>query len=183
MTVADRDGNVVSLINSLFVAFGSGLVAGRTGIALQNRGRGFVLDPAHPNCIAPGKRPFHTLIPGAAVRRRRAARRRSASWAATCRRRDICRWCRTCVDHGCNIQEALDQPRFHYLGGREVALEDDFPDDVKRRLARSGTSVEESADGAAARRLRRRAGHHDRPATGAYWGGSDRRKDGCAIGY
>ncbi|MBI3784044.1 MAG: gamma-glutamyltransferase, partial [Deltaproteobacteria bacterium] len=63
LTTADRQGNIVSLINSLYFAFGSGMVAGDTGIALQNRGYGFASDPLHPNCLAPRKRPFHTIIP------------------------------------------------------------------------------------------------------------------------
>jgi len=64
LTVADGDGNVVSFINSIFMEFGSGLVAGSTGITLQNCGASFALDPAHPHSIEPGKRPFHTLILG-----------------------------------------------------------------------------------------------------------------------
>ena len=68
VTAADRAGNVVSLINSLYFPFGSGMVAGDTGIALQNRGYGFVVDPAHPNCLAPRKRPFHTIIPSMLMR-------------------------------------------------------------------------------------------------------------------
>jgi len=182
LTVADRDGNVVSLINSLFGPFGSGLVADGTGITLQNRGRGFVLDPAHPNCIAPGKRPFHTLIP-ALLCDAGGPRVSFGVMGGDVQAQGHLQVVSNLVDHGLNIQEALDQPRFHYLGGAGVALEDDFPADVKQHLAERGHTLE----GPLAAMLRGGFGGGQGimidPATGAFWGGSDRRKDGCAIGY
>ncbi len=68
LTAADRNGNVVSLIQSIYESFGAGIVAGDTGIALHNRGSLFSLQPGHPNVIAPGKRPFHTLVPAMVLR-------------------------------------------------------------------------------------------------------------------
>ena len=182
LTVADREGNVVSLINSLFGPFGSGLVVPGTGIALQNRGRGFVLDPAHPNCIAPGKRPFHTLIP-AMLCDADGPRVSFGVMGGDVQAQGHLQVVSNLVDHGMNVQEALDQPRFHYLGGPAVALEDAFPEFVRMRLGALGHEVK----GPLAALLRGGFGGGQGimidPATGAYWGGSDRRKDGCAIGY
>lgn len=183
LTVADADGNVVSLINSLYGAFGSGLVAGDTGIALQNRGRGFVLDPAHPNCIAPGKRPFHTLIP-AMLFDDAGPRVSFGVMGGDVQAQGHVQVVSNLVDHGLNVQEALDAPRFHYLGGAEVALEEDeVPPDVRERLAELGHAVQPPVMAL----LRGGFGGGQAiardPATGCWWGASDRRKDGCAIGY
>ncbi len=182
LTVADAEGNVVSLINSLYGAFGSGLVAGDTGIALQNRGRGFVLDPAHPNCIAPGKRPFHTLIP-AMLFDDAGPRVSFGVMGGDVQAQGHVQVVSNLVDHGLNVQEALDAPRFHYLGGAEVALEDEVPAEVRERLAALGHAVQPPIMAL----LRGGFGGGQAiardPTTGCWWGASDRRKDGCAIGY
>jgi gamma-glutamyltranspeptidase/glutathione hydrolase len=183
LTVADGEGNVVSLINSLYQGFGSGMVVGDTGIALQNRGRGFVLDPAHPNCIAPGKRPFHTIIPAMLFR----ADRPLVSFGvmggdvqAQAHVQVVSRM----VDEGLNVQEALDQPRFHFLDGSRVALEAGGDTSaLAAGLADRGHTVEHETATLLRGGFGGGQGIMVDPVTRAYWGGSDRRKDGVAIGF
>lgn len=182
LTVADDAGNVVSLINSLYGPFGSGLVVDGTGIALQNRGRGFVLDPTHPNCLAPGKRPFHTLIP-AMLCDAAGPRVSFGVMGGDVQAQSHLQVVSNLVDHGMNVQEALDQPRFHYLGGPSVALEDDFPAAVTQALADLGHDVQDPFAAILRGGFGGGQGIMIDPQTGAFWGGSDRRKDGCAIGW
>ncbi|HVN86329.1 MAG TPA: gamma-glutamyltransferase [Candidatus Binatia bacterium] len=182
LTTADREGNVVSLINSLFMPFGSGMVAGDTGIVFHNRGYGFSLDPAHPNCIAPGKRPFHTIIPAMLLKEHRPIVSFGVMGGDVQAQGHV-QVVSNMVDYGCNIQEALDFPRFNYLDGINVAIEDDYESATRTELTRRGHAVL----GESAALLRGGFGGGQGimidPATGAYWGGSDRRKDGSAIGF
>ncbi len=141
LTVADDDGNVVSFINSRFAGFGSGLVAGDTGIALQNRGASFSLDPDHPNSLEPGKRPFHTLIPG-------LIRFDEDDWAAFgvmggyMQPQGHVQTVSNMVDYGMPLQRALDEPRWRYRESGELALEPHFDDDVAAQLVRKGHDVQ-----------------------------------------
>ncbi|MFC5136096.1 MULTISPECIES: gamma-glutamyltransferase [Haloferacaceae] len=140
LTVADEAGNVVSYINSRFAGFGSGLVAGDTGIALQNRGSSFSLDPDHPNHIEPGKRPFHTLIPG-------LVRFDEDDWAAFgvmggyMQPQGHVQVISNLVDYGMPLQRALDEPRWRYRESGELALEPHFDDDVAAKLVRKDHDV------------------------------------------
>jgi gamma-glutamyltranspeptidase / glutathione hydrolase len=182
LTTADAAGNVASLINSLYFPFGSGMVAGDTGIVLQNRGYGFVADPAHPNCVAGGKRPFHTIIPAMLFRDGRPLVSFGVMGGDVQAQGHV-QVVSNLVDYGLNIQEALDYPRFHYLDGAEVALETAQAPDTRARLAAMGHAVL----GEDAVLVRGGFGGGQGllidPATGCYWGGSDRRKDGCASGF
>ncbi|QHS17732.1 gamma-glutamyltransferase [haloarchaeon 3A1-DGR] len=176
LTVADDEGNVVSYINSRFAGFGSGLVAGRTGIALQNRGASFSLDPAHPNALEPGKRPFHTLIPG-------VARLDDDDWAAFgvmggyMQPQGHLQVITNVVDYGMPIQRALDEPRWRYRESGELALEPQFDDELAAGLVRRGHRVRTlTADEFGGAQLVRND-------DGVLSGATDPRKDGNAQGY
>jgi gamma-glutamyltranspeptidase/glutathione hydrolase len=140
LTVADEAGNVVSYINSRFAGFGSGLVAGDTGIALQNRGASFSLDPDHPNSLEPGKRPFHTLIPG-------VVRFDEDDWAAFgvmggyMQPQGHVQVISNLVDHGMPLQRALDEPRWRYRESGELGVEPQFDDDAAAKLVRKDHDV------------------------------------------
>jgi gamma-glutamyltranspeptidase/glutathione hydrolase len=182
LTTADRYGNVVSLINSLFFAFGSGMVAGNTGIVLQNRGYGFSLDPKHPNCIAPGKRPFHTIIPAMLLKDGRPIVSFGVMGGDVQAQGHV-QVVSNMVDYSFNIQEALDHPRLQYLDGARVALERDHDASVRRDLSERGHVVEDEAAALLRGAFGGGQGIMIDPVTGSYWGGSDRRKDGCAVGF
>jgi gamma-glutamyltranspeptidase/glutathione hydrolase len=140
LTVADDEGNLVSFINSRFAGFGSGVVAGDTGIALQNRGASFSLDPEHPNSLEPGKRPFHTLIPA-------LAKFDEDDWAAFgvmggyMQPQGHAQVISNIVDYGLPLQAALDLPRWRYRESGELAVEGRLDGTVQSKLARKGHDV------------------------------------------
>lgn len=180
ITAVDADGNAVSFINSLYMGFGSGVVAGDTGICLQNRGAGFVLDPAHPNCVAPGKRPYHTIIPCMVTRGDRL-------WASFgvmggfMQPQGHVQVLVNMLDFGMNPQEALDAPRFElidpYLRQEAVALEHDPP--VAQALAARGHVIadQQGMFGFGGGQV------IVVDEAGVRHAGSDPRKDGCAVAY
>ncbi|WP_416840323.1 gamma-glutamyltransferase [Haloferax sp. DFSO52] len=138
--VADAAGNVVSFINSRFAGFGSGLVAGDTGIALQNRGASFSLEADHPNRLEPGKRPFHTLIPGLLEFGKN-------DWAAFgvmggyMQPQGHVQVVSNIVDYGLPVQAALDAPRWRYREDGTLAVEDRLAGSIGAKLARKGHDV------------------------------------------
>lgn len=186
IAAVDRDGNAVSLIQSLYGVFGSGVVAGRTGVMLQNRAAYFSLDPAHPNRLEPGKIPLHTLIAS-------MAKRDGRLWAVLgCMGADGQPQIQMqayvgLIDHGLGMQEALDAPRFlswrFALGEPRDTLhiEARFPADTLAELERRGHLLDRWGD------WNEFAGHAHGilidPVTGLRHGGSDPRSDGAAIGY
>lgn len=176
LCVVDRDGNACSLINSLFQGFGSGILAENSGVMLQNRGFGFRVERGHPNCIAPHKRPMHTIIPGMVTRAGRALmpygvmgghfQPMGQTWFLS-----------NMLDYGLDVQEALDLPRVFPTAGK-VEIERGVPAAVLGRLRAMGhdlVGVERPHGGGQA--------IWTDPSTGIHVGGSEPRKDGMALGY
>jgi gamma-glutamyltranspeptidase/glutathione hydrolase len=182
-TVVDKDRNAVSFINSLFNSFGSGVVAGDTGIMLHNRGSGFVLQADHPNRLEPGKRPFHTLIP-AMVFKDGQLLMSYGVMGGDIQAQGHAQVLINLIDRGLNLQQAIDAPRVRYVSGRGVMMEDTLPPAVIADLIGRGHERVLPAAGIMHRALMGggQAIMID-PKTGALSGASDIRKDGLAIGY
>ncbi|MBW7916758.1 MAG: gamma-glutamyltransferase family protein [Trueperaceae bacterium] len=180
LTTADAAGMMVSFIQSNYHGFGSGVVVPGTGISLQNRGAGFSLDPKHPNHVAGGKRPFHTIIP-AFLTQGGAPRMSFGVMGGPMQPQGHVQMVVRLVDHAQNPQAAADAPRWRVMGGLEVALEDGFPAETVAGLEALGHVVRRSKVGedfgfGGAQLAYRLDG-------GGYVAGSDPRKDGQAVGY
>jgi len=180
LTVADAQGNMVSFINSLFEAFGSTVVVPGTGFALQDRGAGFTLEPDMPNTVAPGKRPFHTLIPGFVTKPTPAGEEPWMSFGVmggSMQPQGHVQFLLNLLVFGMDVQQAIDMPRFRHLDGLRVALEPPIPDSVRGALATLGHQIVDLAPGSA-------GGAQAIIRWGHGWvAGSDPRKDGQAAGY
>jgi gamma-glutamyltranspeptidase/glutathione hydrolase len=179
LSAADEQGMMVSFIQSNYYGFGSGIVVPGTGISLQNRGAGFVLTPGHPNRVAGGKRPFHTIIPGFVTEQGRP-RLSFGVMGGPMQPQGHLQMVVRLYDYGQNPQAAADAPRWRVLDGLEVALEPGFADGVLNELAARGhritkTTPEESFSFGGAQLILR--------TDDGYVGASDHRKDGQAVGY
>ena len=146
LAVVDRHGSMVSLIQSNFASFGSGVVAEGTGFALQNRGALFTLDRAHPNVLAPRKRPLHTIIP--AFMSNGNARIAFGIMGGWNQSQAHAQFVSNVVDHGMNIQASLEAARFTKLSfdGRDVAVERRVTDGVRSGLSARGHDIEVQGD-------------------------------------
>ena len=153
--VVDRDRNAVTMINSLFSAFGVGVATEKTGIMLHNRGWGFVVDPGHPNCIGPRKRPMHTIIPALAMRDGRLDMSFGVMGGAY-QAMGHAHFVSNLVDYGMDVQAAIDAPRVFFEGDKTV-VERGIPATTIKGLSGRGHDV--MVRPAAAWR---RSGHPDR---------------------
>jgi gamma-glutamyltranspeptidase/glutathione hydrolase len=178
MTAVDREGNACSFINSLFSSFGSGKSGGSTGILLQNRGNGFTLENGHFNEYKPGVRPYHTIIPGMVTRDGKLYMSYGLM-GGDMQPQGHVQFLLAHLDHGLNLQEAIDVPRWRHMEGMEVRLEHGTPEDTADALAAMGHDVKPAnylSFGSAQAIIRDRD-------TGVLRAGSDSRRDGQAIGY
>lgn len=175
LTVADREGNMISFINSVSWYFGSGVVVPGTGVVLQNRGAGFTLEEGHPNRIAPNKRPFHTIIP-AFVTRDGKPWLSYGVMSGSMQPQGHVQVLLNLIEFGMDPQEAVDAARFRHLSGNRIAVENLSPE-VARALAALGHELEVPdgiAFGGAQVILKLERG---------WAAGSDPRKDGMAAGH
>ena len=175
LCVVDADGNACSFINSVFHGFGSGLVSPKTGVVLQNRGAGFVLEEGHRNAIAPHKRPLHTIIPGMLKKGDRTVMPfgvMGGQYQPT----GHAHFLTNLLDYRMDVQAALDFPRLFH-DGKTCQVERGIPASVRDRLSALGHKVVPAV-----------LPHGGGQAiwigeNGALVGGSDPRKDGCALGF
>ena len=140
LTAADASGMMVSMIQSNFLGFGSGVVVPGTGISLQNRGAGFVLAPGHPNQVGARKRPYHTIIPGF-VTRNGAPLMSFGLMGGSMQPQGHTQMMVRMADYGQGPQGAIDAPRFRIVQGLEVTFEDEWPAATIAELARRGHTV------------------------------------------
>ncbi|BEQ13075.1 gamma-glutamyltransferase [Desulfoferula mesophila] len=180
LAVGDAQGNAASFISSIFTAFGSGLVVPGTGVILHCRGRSFSLDPEHANCLEPGKRPMHTIIPGMLMQdgKLEAA---FGVMGGDMQPQGHAQFLVNLLDFGLDLQAAMDAPRLRYMGGKSMYLEDGISSEAARILADWGHQVDrgpypvnEVGGGQVVWRDQEQ---------GVWLGASDRRKDGCAMGF
>ncbi len=180
LAAADADGMMVSLIQSNYMGFGSGVVVPGTGISLQNRAAGFVLRPGHANEVGPRKRPFHTIIPGFATTAAGEPLMAFGVMGGMMQAQGHVQLALRILAHGQNPQAAIDAPRWRVVGGRRVDVEPGLPAATRDALTALGHDLvvgnvaSHSGFGGAQAILR---------IPGGYIAGSDPRKDGQAVGF
>ncbi len=177
--VADKDGNMVSMIQSNYMGFGSGLVVPNTGIALHNRGHNFSLDPNSDNCLSPGKRPYHTIIPGFLTKGMDAIGPFGVM-GGFMQPQGHLQVIMNMIDFHMDPQKALDAPRWQLMEGNRITVEPGFKDSTLKGLIEKGHRVE----------IENNLGSFGRgqiiyrdPVTKVYQGGTEKRCDGTIASY
>lgn len=179
LTVVDKERNAVSFINSLYMGFGSGVVAPGTGICLQNRGALFSLNPGHANALAPHKRPYHTIIPAMATKNSKLFMSFGVMGGFMQPQGHV-QTAINILDFGMDPQQALNAPRYCYHEGYKTGIESGLSDKTYADLRSRGHDLAVTGDfigfgGGQIIMVDQQSG--------ALLGGSDPRKDGCAVGY
>jgi gamma-glutamyltranspeptidase/glutathione hydrolase len=178
LTAADESGMMISFIQSNYMGFGSGIVVPGTGISLQNRGYGFSLDPNHPNCVAPGKKPFHTIIPGFLTKDGQAQMSFGVMGANIQPQGHLQSLVRM-LSYGQQPQAACDAPRWKVHRGLSVDMESTMPPAVVAELASRGHQIETVADSY----MDFGSGQFIWKLADGYVAASDARRDGQAVGF
>ncbi|MDA8335809.1 MAG: gamma-glutamyltransferase family protein [Peptococcaceae bacterium] len=176
LATSDGEGNMVSYIQSNYLGFGSGLVVPETGIALHNRGCSFSLDPGAANFLLPGKKPYHTIIPGFLTRDGRPVGPFGVMGAFMQPQGHV-QVVMNMLDFQLNPQAALDAPRWQWLEGMRVSVEPQMPEYVVRGLADRGHLVEVGTDGFGRGQIIWRL------PSGVYAGATEPRTDGSVAAW
>ena len=181
---ADQAGNACSMVNSNYMGFGTGIVPAGLGFSLQNRGANFSWNPEHPNCLGPGKRPFHTIIPAMLTHADGRLAAAMGVMGAFMQPQGHLQVLVNLLEHGMDPQAALDLPRFCLKSGSfgsVLCLEEGIPEDTAAGLAALGHQVERTCGYERALFGRGQVIVRDH-ASGSYCAGSDPRADGLALG-
>lgn len=179
LAAADGEGNMVSFIQSNYMGFGSGLVVPGTGVSLQNRGSDFSLDESHDNRLEPGKRTYHTIIPGFLTKDGQPVGPFGVM-GGYMQPQGHLQVVMNTIDYGLHPQAALDAPRWQWTSGKTVHVEPSFPNAIAQALARRGHDIRVTLD----------SGSFGRgqiiwrdPSTGVLCGGTESRTDGTVAAW
>ena len=178
VAAADDQGGCISLIQSNFMGFGSGVVVPGTGISMHNRASGFVMEKGHPNCIAAGKRPLHTILPGMVAQQGLPIMALGVT-GGNMQPQGQVQLLNRMLGAGQNPQTAIDAPRFRITQGLSLNLEAQVSSQVAAELTALGHRIEPLPPGYmdfGCAQVVSRMGEH-------WIGGADARKDGTVVGY
>ncbi|TLS38650.1 gamma-glutamyltransferase family protein [Pseudalkalibacillus caeni] len=179
LATADEEGNMVSFIQSNYMGFGSGLVVPGTGIALQNRGHNFSLDPEHDNRLEPSKKTYHTIIPGFITKGDQPVGSFGVMGGFMQPQGHV-QVAMNTIDFHLNPQAALDAPRWQWLEGKKIAVENNFPTHIAQALARKGHDIQVALDSGL---FGRGQIIWRNPDSGVLFGGTESRTDGSVAAW